>query len=112
VQRQPKFQYRFTPSYRLPVADYALRFYGTYAHIGARWADQQNTQYLPAYNTLDLGILAEISDKLEFRVTGTNVNNEIGLTEGNSRLVGGSSGPIIARPIFGRTWEASLNYRF
>jgi outer membrane receptor protein involved in Fe transport len=112
VQRQPKFQYRFTPSYRLPIGDHALRFYGTYAHIGARWADQQNTQYLPAYNTLDLGILAEISDKLELRVTGTNVNNEIGLTEGNSRLVGGSSGPIIARPIFGRTWEASLNYRF
>jgi hypothetical protein len=38
---QPKFQYRFSPSYRLPVGDYApgvatLRFYGTYAHVGAR----------------------------------------------------------------------------
>jgi outer membrane receptor protein involved in Fe transport len=112
VQRQPKFQYRFTPSYRLPIGDHALRFYGTYAHVGARWADQQNTQYLPAYNTLDLGVLAELSDKLELRLTGTNVNNELGLTEGNSRLVGGSAGPIIARPLFGRTWEASLNYRF
>lgn len=112
VQRQPKFQYRFSPSYRIPVGDYALRLYGTYAHIGARWADQQNTQYLPSYNTLDLGILAELSDKLEFRVTGTNVNNALGLTEGNSRLVGSSVGPINARPIFGRTWEASLTYRF
>lgn len=112
VQRQPKFQYRFSPSYRLPVGDYALRFYGTYAHVGARWADQQNTQYLPSYNTLDLGILAELSDKLEFRVTGTNVNNALGLTEGNSRLVGASVGPINARPIFGRAWEASLTYRF
>jgi iron complex outermembrane receptor protein len=112
VQRQPKFQYRFTPSYRLPIGEYALRFYGTYAHVGARWADQQNTQYLPAYNTLDLGVLAELSEKLELRLTGTNINNELGLTEGNSRLVGGGAGPIIARPIFGRTWEASLNYRF
>jgi iron complex outermembrane receptor protein len=112
VQRQPKFQYRFTPSYRLPIGDGALRFYGTYAHIGARWADQQNTQYLPAYNTLDLGMLAELSDKLELRLTGTNVNNALGLTEGNSRLVGASSGPIIARPIFGRAWEVSVNYRF
>jgi iron complex outermembrane recepter protein len=112
VQRQPKFQYRFSPSYRIPVGDMALKLYGTYSHIGSRWADQQNTQYLPAYDTLDVGILAELSDKLEFRVSGTNLNNELGLTEGNSRLVGASTGPINARPIFGRTWEASLTYRF
>jgi outer membrane receptor protein involved in Fe transport len=112
VQRQPKFQYRFSPSYRIPVGDYALRLYGTYSHIGARWADQKNTQYLPSYNTLDLGILAELSDKLELRVSGSNLNNTLGLTEGNSRLVGASSGPINARPLFGRAWEASLNYRF
>jgi outer membrane receptor for ferrienterochelin and colicin len=116
VQRQPKLQYRFSPSYRIPVGAYlpfdAVKLYGTWSHIGSRWADQQNTQYLPAYNTLDLGVLAELSDKLEFRVSGTNVNNALGLTEGNSRLVGASSGPINARPIFGRTWEASVNYRF
>jgi iron complex outermembrane receptor protein len=112
LQRQPKLQYRFSPSYRIPVGDMAVKLYGTYAHIGSRWADQQNTQYLPAYNTLDLGILAELSDKLELRVSGTNLNNALGLTEGNSRLVGASSGPINARPLFGRAWEASLNYRF
>jgi iron complex outermembrane receptor protein len=112
VQRQPKFQYRFSPSYRIPMGDHALRLYGTYSHIGSRWADQANTQYLPAYNTLDVGILAELSDKLEFRVSGSNLSNELGLTEGNSRLVGASSGPINARPLFGRSWEASLNYRF
>jgi outer membrane receptor protein involved in Fe transport len=112
VQRQPKFQYRFSPSYRIPMGDHALRLYGTYSHIGSRWADQANTQYLPAYNTLDVGILAEISDKLEFRVSGSNLTNQLGLTEGNSRLIGASSGPINARPIFGRSWEASVNYRF
>jgi iron complex outermembrane receptor protein len=112
VQRQPKFQYRFSPSYRLPIGDYALKFYGTYSHIGARWADQANTQYLPKYDTLDVGVLAELSDRLELRLTGTNVTNELGLTEGNSRLVGASVGPINARPIFGRAWEASVNYRF
>lgn len=112
VQRQPKFQYRFSPSYRIPMGDHALRLYGTYSHIGSRWADQANTQYLPAYNTLDVGILAELSDKLEFRVSGSNLTNELGLTEGNSRLIGASSGPINARPIFGRAWEASVNYRF
>jgi outer membrane receptor protein involved in Fe transport len=112
VQRQPKFQYRFSPSYRIPMGDHAVRLYGTYAHIGSRWADQANTQYLPGYNTLDLGILAELSNKLELRLSGTNLNNALGLTEGNSRLLGASTGPINARPLFGRAWEASLNYRF
>ncbi|WP_296946887.1 TonB-dependent receptor [uncultured Massilia sp.] len=112
VQRQPKFQYRFSPSYRIPMGDYALKLYGTYSHIGARWADQANTQYLPKYDMLDVGALLELSEHLELRVTGTNVTNELGLTEGNSRLVGASTGPINARPIFGRAWEASINYRF
>ncbi|WP_020653357.1 TonB-dependent receptor [Massilia niastensis] len=114
VQRQPKLQYRFSPSYRIPVGDNnAVRLYGTYARIGARWADQANQQYLPAYETLDLGVLAELGDKLEFRVSATNVTNELGLTEGNSRLTGGNAtGPINARPLFGRAVEVSLNYRF
>lgn len=113
VQRQPKFQYRFSPSYRIPVGDHALRVYGTYSRIGSRWADQANQQFLPAYETLDLGVLAELSDKLELRVSATNVTNELGLTEGNSRLTGGNgTGPINARPLFGRAVEASLTYRF
>lgn len=113
VQRQPKFQYRFSPSYRIPMGDYALRLYGTYSRVGSRWADQANQQYLPAYETLDLGVLAELSDRLEFRVSATNVTNELGLTEGNSRLTtGNSTGPINARPLFGRAVEASLTYRF
>ncbi|NNG21673.1 TonB-dependent receptor [Telluria aromaticivorans] len=113
VQRQPKFQYRFSPSYRLPLGEQAVRVYGTYSRIGSRWADQANQQFLPAYETLDLGVLAELSDKLELRVSATNVTNEVGLTEGNSRLTGGNaSGPINARPLFGRAVEASLTYRF
>ncbi len=112
VQRQPKFQYRFTPSYRIPLGEQTLRLYGTYAHIGSRWADQANTQYLPAYDTLDVGVLLQVNDKVELRLSGTNLTDELGLTEGNSRLVGASSGPINARPLFGRAWEASVNYRF
>jgi outer membrane receptor protein involved in Fe transport len=113
VQRQPKFQYRFSPSYRIPLGERALRVYGTYSRIGSRWADQANQQFLPSYETLDLGVLAELSDKLELRVSATNVTNELGLTEGNSRLTGGNgSGPINARPLFGRAVEASLTYRF
>ncbi|WP_338769451.1 TonB-dependent receptor [Massilia sp. METH4] len=112
VQRQPKLQGRFTPSYRIPLGDNELRLYGTYTYIGERWADQANVQYLPSYKTFDAGAVFRLGEKIEFRVSGNNLSNELGLTEGNSRLTTGGSGPINARPLFGRTWEASLTYRF
>lgn len=113
VQRQPKLQFRFTPTYRIPFGDgNALKLYGTYTSIGARWADQANQQYLPAYHTVDLGALVELGDKVELRLNATNVGNTLGLTEGNSRLTSGGTGPINARPLFGRNVEASLLYRF
>lgn len=112
VQRQPELQFRFTPTYKIPMGANSLKLYGTYTSIGDRWADQANQQYLPSYRTVDLGALYSIGDKIEIRVNATNVNNELGLTEGNSRLTGAASGPINARPLFGRTVEASLMYRF
>ncbi|AKU23052.1 TonB-dependent siderophore receptor [Massilia sp. NR 4-1] len=113
VQRQPKLQFRFTPTYRVGLGDgNAVKLYGTYTQIGARWADQANQQYLPKYNTVDLGALFTFGDKIEVRLSANNVGNELGLTEGNSRLTTGNSGPINARPLFGRSWEASLMYRF
>lgn len=112
VQRQPDLQFRFTPTYKIPMGDNSLKLYGTYTSIADRWADQANTQYLPSYHTVDLGALFSLGDKIEIRVNATNVSNELGLTEGNSRLLGASSGPINARPLFGRTVEASLMYRF
>ncbi|TFW22277.1 TonB-dependent receptor [Duganella callida] len=113
VQRQPKLQFRFTPTYRIPFGEgNSAKLYGTYTSIGSRWADQLNQQYLPAYHTFDAGVLFELGEKIEVRLAGTNLNNELGLTEGNSRLTTGNVGPINARPLFGRTWEASLLYRF
>ncbi|RFP24241.1 TonB-dependent receptor [Duganella sp. BJB488] len=113
VQRQPKLQFRFTPTYRIPFGDgNSAKIYGTYTSIGERWADQANQQYLPSYRTIDAGVLFSLGDKIEVRLSGTNLNNELGLTEGNSRLTAGGTGPINARPLFGRTWEASVLYRF
>lgn len=113
VQRQPKLQYRLSPSYRIPMGDNSLKFYGTYSYVGDRWADQANLSYLPSYKTFDAGVLAQVGEHWEFRLAGTNLSNELGLTEGNSRLTGAqSSGPINARPIFGRAIEASVLYRF
>lgn len=113
VQRQPKLQFRFTPTYKIPFGDgNSAKIYATYTSIGERWADQANQQYLPSYRTIDAGVLFSLGDKIEVRLSGTNLNNELGLTEGNSRLTAGGTGPINARPLFGRTWEASVLYRF
>ncbi|MBB3117035.1 TonB-dependent receptor [Pseudoduganella violacea] len=113
VQRQPKLQFRFTPTYRVGLGENnAVKLYGTYTQIGARWADQANQQYLPKYHTVDLGALFTFGEKIELRLSANNVGNQLGLTEGNSRLTTGNSGPINARPLFGRSWEASLMYRF
>ncbi len=114
VLRQPKVQLRFTPSYTLPIpmledSSYA-KVYATYAYVGERWADVQNQQYLPAYNTVDIGAVLAINETYEIDFTGTNVFNELGITEGNTRVLGtgtGAGGVFLGRPLFGATYQLS-----
>ncbi|HEX7643748.1 MAG TPA: TonB-dependent receptor [Burkholderiaceae bacterium] len=116
VQRQPASQWRLTPSYFIPMGDNSLKLYSTYSFINARYDDQQNAEYLPSYRTLDAGALLEVGQKLEFRLSGTNLTNELGLTEGSAGRVVSTPGSIpyatIARPLFGRAIELSVMYRF
>jgi iron complex outermembrane recepter protein len=113
VQRQPKFQARLTPTYRIPTDFGAVKLYATYTTIGDRWSDTQNLQLLPGYHTVDAGVLVSMGQKLELRLSGSNLTNAFGLTEGNARIIGnGGTGVVFGRPIFGRAYEASLLYRF
>lgn len=114
--RQPNEQFRLTPSYFIPMGDDSLKFYGTWTFIGQRFSDQQNTQILPSYQTLDAGVIYDMGEKWEFRLTGTNLTNELGITEGN--VHGTNSGTlngenlVIGRPLFGREIKLSAQYRF
>lgn len=112
VKRQPKLQFRLSPSYRIPLESADIKLYGTYTHVDARFADAENQQSLPKYYTLDAGVLVGFGENLELRLAGTNLSNQLGLTEGNSRVIGGGSSVVFARPIFGRAIEASVLYRF
>ncbi|MES2322113.1 MAG: TonB-dependent receptor [Pseudomonadota bacterium] len=112
VQRQPKFQARLTPSYRIPMSWGDIKLHATYTTVGDRWSDVQNQQLLPGYNTLDAGVLVALGEKFELRVTGNNLTNEFGLTEGNARIIGGGGSVVFGRPLFGRSFEASIMYRF
>ena len=117
LQRQPRLQFRITPGYTIPMDFGALRFFATYTHIGVRYSDIANQEVLPAYYTLDAGAVAEIGHNFEVRLQGTNLTNQIGLTEGNARIAVGSGSGIannfeMARPIFGREVNLNLRYKF
>ena len=111
VPRQPSFQMRISPSYTIPFDGGDATIFGAFTHIGSRYSDIQNQQLLPHYNTLDLGVGATFG-QLELQVTGNNLTNTLGLTEGNARIIGSTSGSVIARSTFGRSFQATAVYRF
>jgi outer membrane receptor protein involved in Fe transport len=114
LQRQPKLQFRFTPEYHVPLPWGDLRVFTTYSYIGQRYSDPGNTQVLPKYYTLDAGVVAGIGSNFEIRLQGSNLTNQIGLTEGNARIqtAGIAGGFEMARPIFGREGQIQLRYKF
>jgi outer membrane receptor protein involved in Fe transport len=114
VRRQPRFQFRLTPSYYIP-GDWAdLSLFATWTHVGARFSDVENAQRLPSYDTLDAGIVAYIGDQWELRLQGSNITDELALTEGNARIVGDATagGVFLGRPLEGTSYQASVTYRF
>ncbi len=114
LQRQPKLQFRFTPSYRIPTSWGDLMLFATYSHVGFRYSDIANTQPLPAYYTLNAGVVADVGEHLQFRLEGSNLSNQLGLTEGNARVTNSGivNGLEMARPIFGREIRFQARYKF
>lgn len=115
LQRQPKFQVRVTPSYTLPFSWGDATAWVTYEYVGQRYEDLFGEQPLGSYNMLSAGFLTDIGNNWQFRVQGTNLNNEIALTEGNARQAGkatGIDGVLMARPIEGREVNFSVYYKW
>jgi hypothetical protein len=87
----------------------------TYEHAGQRYSDIAGTQPLGSYNMLSGGLVADIGDKWQLRVQGTNLTNTLALTEGNARVTGGSVGVgdvVLARPYEGREVNFTVGYNF
>jgi hypothetical protein len=114
LQRQPRLQLRLTPQYTIPRRWGELKVFATVSYVDLRFSDPENLQVLPPYETLDAGVIAKVGPHLELRIQGTNLTNELGLTEGNSRTLtaGISTGFEMARPIFGREVQGQLKYYF
>jgi outer membrane cobalamin receptor len=115
LQRQPKLRYMITPNYNF-VFDWGnIMPFVTFTHVGQRYEDQTGLAPLGAYHTWDFGIVANYGRNWQFRVQGTNLTNEIGLTEGNARVAGVPTGPggvLLARSIEGREINFQAKYQF
>ncbi len=70
--------------------------YVTYTHVGDHTQDQSGLQQLGSYYTWDFGVTANVGDNWQFALRGTNVSDELGLTESNSRIFGAAAGGTAA----------------
>jgi outer membrane cobalamin receptor len=113
LQRQPKLRYMLTPSYRFPFGWGDVDVHVTYTHVGDRTQDQSGLQQLGSYYTWDFGVVANVGENWQFSVRGTNISDELGLTESNSRIFGvaaGSGGVLLARPLEGSEVNFQAKY--
>jgi iron complex outermembrane receptor protein len=113
IRRIPKTMARITPTYAF--MDGAARAYFTYTYAGKRFANDENTIELPKYYKLDAGVMFDVGGNWTIQVTGDNLTDEVGLTEGNPRTDVGSGGIgniYMVRPLFGRSFMGSVTYRW
>jgi hypothetical protein len=115
LQRQPKLRYVLTPSYTVPLGFGDITAYVSYTHVGDHTQDQSGLTQLGTYQTLDFGVTARLNESWEFTLRGTNVTDELGLTEANSRIFGpaaGAGGVLLARPLEGSEINFQAKYKW
>ncbi len=110
VRRIPDLYFTLTPSYSYD----RLKVYGSWRYFDERFTDDANTGILPSFSEFSAGASYKITNRLTGSVTGANLSNTIGLTEGNPRVdsqVDPRNFFFMARPILGRSFNFSLTYK-
>ena len=113
--RVPKVSLRATPA--VTLLDDRFRAQVDIEHYGSRFADAANTQKLPSYTVINASVRFALTPKVTLYAYGDNLNNSLGLTEGNPRsgeLSSGQAGDqfFIGRPILGRSFRFAAMYQF
>ncbi|MFZ6649742.1 TonB-dependent receptor domain-containing protein [Undibacterium sp. TJN25] len=113
--RVPKVSYRLVPG--LNLMGNQLRVQMSYEYEGERFVDSANSVRLPAYHTINMSAkyIASKSTSVFFYVD--NLNNSLGLTEGNPRAgelqsADAGANAFLARPLLGRSIRAAVMYEF
>lgn len=91
-----------------------LSSFASVHYVGTRYSDIENSFLLPSYSTLNLGITWSFSPEITLQLVAKNINNTVGLTEGNPRNNNESkeSSYYFARPILGRSVKAHFEFIF
>ena len=113
--RVPEWLARIEPTVHTTIAGYPVSMFARGAYVGERFVDSLNATRLPAYTTVDAGFTVDL-DRVSLQLTGSNIFDEFGLTEGNPRvdsLTGqGTDVAIFGRPIFARHFRLVATYRW
>jgi hypothetical protein len=114
LARLPKAQIRVTPSDRQVFNWGSLTEFVGYEHIGQHYQDNTGLNPLGSYYTLGAGFVADIGENWTIRLLGSNLTNQIGLTEGNARVEGNAvqNNVGFGRSILGRNGSIELKYKF
>ncbi len=114
LARLPKYQARVTPSDTQVFGWGTLTEQLTYENIGKRFQDDTGLTPLPSYYDLGAGIVARVGENWEFRLLGSNLTNQLGLTEGNARFGGNTvqNNVGFGRSIVGREVNITAKYSF
>jgi outer membrane receptor protein involved in Fe transport len=112
LARLPNYQIRVTPSDTQSFDWGTLTEQMTYENIGKRFQDDTNLTELPSYYDLAFGVDAVYGDHWELRVLGSNLTNQLGLTEGNARFGGNTitNHTGFGRSIEGREVNVTMKY--
>lgn len=113
--RVPKTSLRVIPGFNLMGNRLRLQF--PIEYYGDRFADAANSVKLPSYRVFNAALRYTMNRSITFHVNIENLDNEIGLTEGNPRtgqFLSGDAGAryYIARPILGRSYRGAITYHF
>lgn len=109
IWRQPNLQVRFAPSYDFQLTSQLnLSVYGAIRYVGERENDRGNTYQLDPFTKIDLGVNLMTLSGLTFNVSGDNLTDSEGLTEGDPRDPIAKNG----RPILGRSVRFSISVDF
>ena len=109
----PDWLFTLTPTYTLPNG--LGQLYLRYKFIDSVFADNGNALALPSYGVVSIGGLVNVTRDLQLSVSVDNLNDTIGLTEGNPRqgftqaVVGNN---FYGRGIVGTNGQVSLTYKF
>ncbi len=113
--RIPKLALRATPAVTLLGGRFRAQI--DIEHYSKRYADAANISKLPSYTVINASAHFDLTDRITLWAYGDNLNNSLGLTEGNPRAGELTSNQandqlFIGRPVLGRNVRFAVDFKF